>query len=245
MFNDLTKEGLEETKDNLGGFAPIESNIYLGKIKMAYGVEADSGAKGVALEIDIDGREYRETPYGISGKLKGGKNYFEKDGKKIPLPGFVILDDLALICAEKELHELEWEEKEIEVWDSEKKAKVRKGMKVCMELIGKTAYFAILKNLEDKTVKADDGTYVPTGESRETNNIDKIFHPEMKITVKEAREGKTEPDFFDRWIKQNKDQVRDRRNKNAPKAGKPGVKPVAGSSSTPAASRPSLFGKKN
>lgn len=249
LFAKLTNEGLQETEDRLGGsYGPIDSDVYLGTVKMAYAGESAGGAKSVSLILDINGKEYREIFY-ITNK-KGENFFFNKDdkSKKVPLPGFTTIDDLFLICLEQPIAEADWEEKVVKIYDYEAKKELPKSVMVPVELLGKSAYFAITRNLEDKNAKDASGEYVPTGEVRETNTIEKIFHPEMKVTVPEARNGK-EADFMPRWIERNKGIVRDKTagKKGGQASGKPGVlsgPPKANEPTKPAA-RPSLFAKKS
>ena len=63
LFGNLKADGLEETQDRLGGYSPFDTDIYTGKIKMAYADKSDSGAQNVNLVVDINGKEYRETVY--------------------------------------------------------------------------------------------------------------------------------------------------------------------------------------
>ena len=86
-FGDLNTDGLEQSRDTLGGGGAVESDSYTGKIKLAYAGASQGGARFLAVHIDLDGREYRETLYVTN---KQGQNFYEKGGKKIPLPGFTV-----------------------------------------------------------------------------------------------------------------------------------------------------------
>ena len=106
--------------------------------------------------------------------------------------------------------------------------------------------FGIVKILEDKTKKNDQtGEYDPTGETREVNSIEKVFHTELHLTVPEARAGKDRGEFWDAWLAKNKGQTRDKTKKDGAKSGAPAS--AAPGSAAPAAAaqaRPSLFGPK-
>ena len=54
------------------------------------------------------------------------------------------------------------------------------------------------------------GEYKPTGETRDENVIEKVFHDPTKMTVVEARQGATEPVFYEKWLSKNKGQVRNK-----------------------------------
>lgn len=242
-FAKLNTEGLEESQDRLGGFSPFDSGIYTGKIKAAYAGTSSGGAMSVTLLVDVQGKEYRETLYVTNKK---GENFFlNKDdkSKKVPLPGFTVVDDICLITTGKPLSEQESEEKMVNVYDPDQKKELPKSVPMLTELLGKEISLGILKQLENKSVKNDStGNYDPVAETRDTNVIDKVFHPEMKLTVAEARNGQNEPKFWSAWEEKNNGQVRDKRTiKDG--AGNVGAPPKAGQSAAPA-QRKSLFGQK-
>lgn len=243
MFNNLTDTGLEKAEDRLGGgYSPRETDIYTFKIKAAYAGKSQGGAMNVSIIAADSQGEYRETIYITNRK---GENFFVKDGKKVPLPGFTIINDLCLITTGSPLSEQETEDKVINLYDYDAKKEVPTTVPMIMALVGTEVSLAIHKNLEDKNTKNSDGEYVPTGETRETNTIGKVFHTETKMTVVEALEGAEEAKFWDAWVEKNQGKVFDRTNKDAAKNG---GKPVAGrpapSTSAKEGGRPSLFGKK-
>lgn len=243
IFGNLTAEGLEESQDRLGGFSPLETDIYVGKIKALYAGESSGGAMSVSLIAEMGGKEYRETFY-VTNKKK--ENFFyNKDDKtkKVPLPGFTIVDDICLITTGKPLAEQESEDKVINVYDPEQKKELPKTVPMLTGVIGQNIALGILKQLENKSTKQGD-EYVPTADTREVNVVDKVFHPEVKLTVAEARNGQEQPKFWDAWVDRNKGQTRDKRTikDGAGTAGAPpksGAAPAAGQ----AAPRKSLFGK--
>jgi hypothetical protein len=243
IFSGLTTEGLEETEDRLGGYTVYPSAIYNAVIKMAYAGKATSGAHFVAFEFDLGGGQtYRETCYFTNKK---GENFWINEAKKkVPLPGFTMIDDICLLTTEQPLASQNTEDKMVKVYDSEAKKEVPKSVPVLMDLIGKPISLGILKQLESKNAKNAAGEYVATGETRDTNIIDKAFHTDTKLTVVEARAGKDAGEFWDKWLEKNKDVVRDRRAKTGGAsggAGRPvGGPPVAGGGTE----RKSLFGAK-
>lgn len=243
LFDKLTTEGLEETQDRLGGSRILESDIYLAQIKMAYAGKSAGGAHNITLVLGLEnGNEYRETHY-ITNKQ--GENFFrnrQDESKKIPLPGFTIIDDLCLVTTEKPLAQQDAEEKVVKIYDFEQAKEMPTSVQMLTDLIGKMAYFAITKDIENKNEKSGD-QYVPTADTREVNTTQKIFHHPSKMTVVEARSGAKEPEFFEAWVEKHKGKNRDRRSiKDGPQGGKqgrPGGPPKAGENSTPKTS--SLF----
>ena len=241
MFNNLTDQGLEKAEDRLGGgFSVRETDIYTFKIKAAYAGKSQGGAMNVSIIATDSQGEYRETIY-ITNKK--GENFFVKDGKKIPLPGFTIINDLCLIATGEPLSEQETEDKVINLYDFEAKKEVPTSVPMIMALVDAEVSLSIQKNLEDKNVKNDAGDYVPSGEVRDTNTIGKVFHTETKMTVVEALEGAEEAKFWDAWVDKNKGKVFDRTKKDTG-GGKPAGARPAPTAGAKEAGRPSLFGKK-
>jgi len=246
MFKNLTTDGLEEAEDRLGGgFGPLETDIYTGTIKAMYAGQADSGAQSVTILVDIDGREYRETLYVTNKK---GENFWvnEKAGnKRMPLPGFTTVNDICLVASGKPLCEQDSEDKVVMVYDSEARKELPKTVPMLTDCVGATITLAIQKVLENKS-KKEGNAYVDTTETRESNQIEKVFDTDSRLTVVEATNGATEAAFHDAWLEKNKGQTRDKRTVkdggNAGTAGRPGAA-NSNTGSAPAA-RKSLFGNK-
>ena len=245
MFGNLTTDGLQESQDRLGGISVFSTDIYIGTVKALYAGKSSGGATSVTLIADLNGKEYTETLYVTN---KDGQNWFankQDNTKKVPLPGFTVVDDICLIATGEPLATQETEEKVIKVWDSEAKKEMPKSVPMIIAALGKPIALGIQKTLANKQKK--EGTeYVPTAETREENHIDKIYHPELKLTVAEARAGQDVAQFWDAWLLKNKDQVRDKRTIKDGEAGNSGAPSKAPPKpGTPAGqpARKSLFGK--
>jgi hypothetical protein len=246
-FGNLTTEGLEETQDRVGGFSPLETDAYTGTIKVAYAGQSQGGAHNVTLIVDIDGREYRETVYVTNKK---GENFFLNQNdktKKVPLPGFTVIDDICLVTTDKPLAEQRDEEKIVNIYDFEAKREVPTSVPVLVDLLGKTVTLGIVKQLENKSEKQGD-QYVPIADTREINFIDKVFHHPTGITTVEARNGIQEPKFLEAWTTRNKGNTRDKRTikdgeaGTAGRPGRPGGAPQAAPAAGAQPARKSLFG---
>lgn len=243
-FGNLSTEGLEEAQDRIGGFRVFESDAHLGKIKLAYaGKATSSNAQSVTIVAELAAGEYRET-FWITNKE--GQNFYTKDGKKYPLPGFTVIDDLCLVTCNKPLAQMATEEKVINLYDFDQKKEVPTGVPMIVELIGKEVIFGIQKHLKNKQKKNDAGVYEDTADEREENVTDKIFHHPSQLTVVEARKGIQTPTFYGAWVERNRGQVQDRRtikdgqSAQAGRAGRPaGAPPKAGQSGV---ATTSLFG---
>lgn len=246
MFGSLTTDGLEQASDRLGGFQPFNTDIYPASIKAAYAGQSDGGARSVTLIAEADGREYRETLW-ITNKK--GENFFlnkQDPTKKVPLPGFTVIDDICLITTGKPLAEQETEEKVVNVYDREAGKEIPKTVPMLVGLLGQPIKLGIVRQLENKTEKDGAGNYIPTAETRETNFIDKVFHPEQNMTVVEARNGADSATFHDSWLERNKGETRDRRtvkDGEGGTAGRPGASRAAPQAGAAQGQRKSLFAK--
>jgi hypothetical protein len=236
-----TSEEIVNEKDSIGGNATLDSAIYPMSIGMAYLKKSDGGALGLHLTLkSADGKETRQAVYITSGNDKGNKNYYEKDGVKNYLPGFNMANSLCLLTVGKEISQMETEEKVLNIYSSDAKAEVPTKVQVIMELLNQDILVGLLKQTVDKTSKGDDGKYHPTGETREENEIDKLFRAKDKLTTAEIRAQVTEPAFHDAWAKKWTGQVKNKASKATGTAGAPG----ATSSSAAGTKKPgaSLFG---
>jgi len=197
LLHNLTTDELKPSKDTLGGFQLLDSNVYATHVKMAYITQSSGGATGIALELSIEGitQTHMETVWVTS---KEGKNYYLKDGQKNPLPGFTLINDLCLLTTEAPLLAQEVEEKKVEVYDWEIKGKAIKSMPVLVDLIGKAVFAGILKQKVNKRVADAAGVYVATAETRDENVLHKFFHCATSQTANE-RQADAEAHFREHW----------------------------------------------
>ena len=116
-----------------------------------------------------------------------------------------------------------------------------------VDLIGQPLFLGIVQQTVDKNQKNEStGEYEPTGETRDENVIEKVFHDPSKMTVVEARQGSTEPVFFEKWLSKNKGNIRNKAKgadgKGGAQSGRPGGgAPQSGNGGQKKTS--SLFGK--
>lgn len=250
-----TQDDIAAEKDTLGGGSRIrESGIYKFAVALAYLQKSKEdankgGALGLFLVLKDQAGEYKPTIYLTSGKDKGCKNYYEdKDGKKNYLPGFNLGNSLALLTTGKEISQLDTEDKVVNIYNYDAKADVPTKVACVTEIMGKEIYAAVLKRITDKNVKDASGAYVPSGETREENEIDKFFcaiDGFDKLTsaeIKAKRGGAELPEktFYAQWQEKNAGKVIDKSTKGA---GTPGAPAGAAKAATPAAGKPtnSLF----
>lgn len=235
-----TDSSIAEEKDSVGSSGPLESGLYNATVAMAYLTKSAGGALGLVLNLKTDtNREIRQTLWMTSGTAKGCKNYYEKDGEKFYLPGFNHANSLALLTCAKEISALETETKVVNVYSSEAKAEVPTKVEVPMDLLGKEIIVGLLKQTVDKTKKNEStGIYEATGETRDENEIDKMFRASDRMTTAEIRAHAESATFIDTWATKHTGKTRDK-SKGA--SGTAGAPKAAGAA--PAAKKPttSLF----
>lgn len=207
-----TSEEVTPESDSLGGGGPWDSGLYKVRVVMAYLQKAASGALALNLHLaDENNRELRQTIYVSSGDAKGNKTYYENaQGEKRNLPGFSLFRSLTLMTLNKEPTAITTEDKVIKVYSREAKAEVPTTVPVIVDLLDQEIIAGVVRQVEDRNVKDDNGNYVPSGETRETNEIDKFFHAGTRMTLAEAMAGETEGKFIDGWESKFAGTVRDK-----------------------------------
>lgn len=225
LLKNLTSDSsITAEKDSVGGGSRVlDSGLILGTITLAYVTTSQGGAMGLVLGLKADAGEVRPTLWMTSGTAKGCKNFYEKDGEKFYLPGYLLANSLCLLTVGKEISELDTEEKVVNVWSSDAKAEVPTKVNMLMDLLGQKIYAGVIKQTVDKTKKDDAGVYQPTGETREENEIDKFFRARDKMTTAEIRAKAEAATFADTWSEKFTGTVRDKTSKKAAngKAGAP------------------------
>ena len=190
-------------EDVLGGSRTVPSNVYPAGIKLAYLDAAASGAICVVFDFAmlVNGKErnHKETIY-ISNKNKEFTYKDKQSGEDKPLPGFVTVDSICKAVTGKSITELSTEKKMVKVYDYDQKAEVPQEKEVLMDLIRGKLELGILEVIVDKNVKTDSG-YVPSGETREQNELSKVFN-EDGLTQLEKESGATEAKFKAAWLEQ-------------------------------------------
>jgi len=199
LKNLTTDSSIADEKDSIGG-SVLESGAYLAKVTLAYVTKSNGGATGLVLKTKTaDGRDINQTLWMTAGTAKGGKNFYEKEGVKHYLPGFIAANALSVLTTGKDIAELDTETKVVKVYSSEAKAEVPTKVEVVVDLLGKDIIIGLIKQTVDKTVKGADDKYESTGETRDENEIDKFFRAEDKLTTAEIRANASEPAFYNTW----------------------------------------------
>lgn len=229
LQNLKSDESIAGERDSVGSSGPVESGLYPSTIALAYLTKSAGGAVGLVLNVKASsGREVRQTLWMTSGTAKGGTNYYtDKDGAKQYLPGFNLANSLALLAVGKEISELSTETKVVNAYSPEAKAEVPTKVEMLVDLLGKEIIVGLIKQTVDKTQKNDAGVYVPTGEVREENEIDKFFRARDRMTTAEIRGQATEATFIETWEAKWAGKTRDKA-KGAAAGGTAGAPKVGG-----------------
>lgn len=222
LKNLTSDDSIANEKDSVGGGGVLPSGLYAAKVTLAYVTVSSGGATGLVVHAKTtEGKDIRTTQWMTSGTAKGAKNYYEKDGVKNYLPGFLLAQSLALLTVGKELSELDTEEKVVNLYSFEAKAEVPTKVQMVMDLVGKEIVIGLIKQIVDKTAKNDANIYMPTGESREENEVDKFFRASDNMTVAEIRAKAPEAAFATTWSNKWVGQTRDKSSKTSGTAGVP------------------------
>lgn len=232
-------------KDSVGSTGPLESGLYPLTVSMAYLNKSAGGALGLVLNLkDANNREIRQTLWMTSGTAKGCKNYYEKDGEKNFLPGFNHANGLCLLTTGKEVSAMDTETKVVNVYSPAAKSEVPTKVEVLMDLLGKEILVGLIKQTVDKTSKNDStGAYEATGETRDENEIDKLFRASDRMTTAEIRAQAPEAVFACTWENNWTGKVRYRAKSQRAAPGAHGSPRVSGATSAPMSKKPanSLF----
>ena len=226
-----TDDDIQGEEDRLGGGGLFDSDIYDAKVTMAYLGESKGGAISLNVHFEIDGRTLRQTFWMTSGKEKGQKNYYiNKNDEKRYLPGFNMANALSLLTVAKEIGNLDApESKVINLWDFEQSKEVPTEVPVYTQLLNETVRLGVIRQIVDKTAKQDNGSYAPTGETREENEVDKMFRARDNKTTTEIR-AKADATFHDKWLEKNQGEVRNKASGEAASGGVSTGKPSTASS---------------
>lgn len=212
LFSNLKDDNLEESKDVLGGgFQPLKTDVYTGIIKAAYAGESDAGAMNVTFIVDVGDRQYNETIY-VTNRQK--QNFYVKNDKEFPLPGYTLVGDICMLTTEKPLSVQDTEDKVIELYNFDAGKKVPTTVPMLVDLLGQKIALGIQEIEENKRAKNEDtGKWEPTGETKVINKIDKPFHHELLVTLIEARAGEKGHKFHDAWIEKHQGKLIDKTTK--------------------------------
>ena len=213
LSNVKVSDDVKEEKISLGAGGVWETNVYPCIIEAAY----VSVAKTEAIFVNIharreDGQVLKTALCVQSGKAKGSKNYWvdKKNGDKQYLPGFNQANAISLLSVGKGINELDEETKVIKLWDFDASKELPKEVPMLVELVNQEITLGVLKQVEDKNVKNENGDYVPSGETREVNEVERVFRTSDGLNTLEIKAGETEAVFIHDWKKKWEGKVKNK-----------------------------------
>ncbi|MGB1226455.1 MAG: hypothetical protein ACPG9K_01075 [Poseidonibacter sp.] len=237
MFDNLEVEsGIQKVEDTLGGFAKIEEtglNDFV--IKKAYAGQSSGGAYSISLELEREDKAtLRVTEYITSGAAKGCKNYYiDKSGNKQYLPGYNKMHSLDVLLTGADKPYPSTTEGKVMLWDNDLKKEIPQEKQIISQWLGKKVKALVMKKLEDKQVKGQDGNYYPTAEIKEFYEVQHFLDADSGQTLNERTAGVN--GFKDKWLKKfDSSYVHDKRNLS-----KNTVQSEAGSTPNATAQQPS------
>ena len=203
----------EANTDFLGGFRLMDSGAHKVAIEIAYLNTAKSGARSLVMHFKNDTNSVRSTQFFTSGTAKGCKTYYTKDNKNYDLPGYIIVNDIFQVVTGGGLENAVLEEKVIKVYNKEAQGEIPTKVQMVTNLLGKEVVLGVIKQIVDKTALGTDNGYHPTGDTREENEVVKVFDlngftvPELAANAAAVASGKeapiTEPTFLLAWKEKN------------------------------------------
>jgi len=214
LENLKSNDTIEHEGDSLGGGGYIvDTNTYRLATDIAYFDKSKGGATSFNVVLKgKDGETVKQTWWVASGNAKGNKNFYtDKNGKDHYLPDFTSANNFCLLACGKEISALRVEEKTLSLYDFTERKEVPTKKMVAMDVLTKEVIVAVEKQIVDKTANDGSGNYLPTGETREQNQIVKSFSVKDKRSAAEVRAelSAEEATFHDDWVEKNKGTVND------------------------------------
>ena len=214
-----------DNADRLGGFQPLPSGLYKMNIDQAFLNDSPGGATGLNLHLsDGKGNQLRETLWIRSGTAKGRQIYYEdkRTGEKRLLPGMQMANAIAQLTSDADFGSLDSEETVLSVYDSASGSEKPTKVQLITGLMKKSIILGVKHNIVDKNVKDGNGRYVPSGQTREENEIDAVFSSETQMSVGEKMGGNSEAKFIHDWNEKWAGTVNDRSTKTPAASSAPG-----------------------
>lgn len=253
LSNLSTSNDIADEKDSVGGSRIRESGLYPMTINLAYLTKSTNGALALNLLLADDDGDVRQQLW-ITNR-NGENTYTDRKGDKQYLPGFNMANSLCLLTVGKEISTLDTEDKVINLYNFETKGDVPTKVAMIVDLLGKEILVGLLKQTVDKNKenpnfdsskpehKDTNPKYVPSGETRDENEVDKLFRAEDRMTSSEIKAQAAEAVFVETWNKKWAGVVRMKAKGASGAAGTAGApKPGAAAASKPTQS---LFAKPN
>lgn len=223
-------DDIKMKETSLGGGSFLwDSGVYKTIVDMAYFDQSKGGAHSLNVTLlGEDGKKLKQTIWFTNRKEE--VHFVNQKGEKDYLPGYTLVNNLALIITGEDINEAfdKSEKKMVNVYDFNEKKEKPTEKSVATSLLGKQIKAAVLKQTVNKRVNDGSGTYVDSAETRDENQLKEFYFPDSDLTVVEKAKDATEALMMPKWAERNTGKTLNR------------VKEVTGSTS--AAAKPA--GKK-
>ncbi len=194
---------LKET--SLGGGSYLwDSGVYKTIVDMAYFDQSKGGAHSLNVTLlGEDGKKLKQTIWFTNRKEE--VHFVNQKGEKDYLPGYTLVNNLALIITGEDINEAfdKSEKKMVNVYDFNEKKEKPTEKSVATSLLGKQIKAAVLKQTVNKRVNDGSGTYVDSAETRDENQLKEFYFPDSDLTVVEKAKDATEALMMPKWAERN------------------------------------------
>lgn len=205
------KDTSVEESQELSGFQPLASGVYLGTIKQAFLTMLkgkDAGVLNINMnwKLDIEGQERSFNNVFIAKMINGQAVYYsEKDGKRTEYPAFGALRrHLDTLIGKSIFDEGVLTEKTLPVYSFQEKKDVPTPVHSIDDIVGMTAAFGIMENHEN-------GYKDPTKVVK-SNSIERVWKlvDGVPFNAEEIRAGLDKPENCTAWQNSWSGKVNDR-----------------------------------
>lgn len=194
-----------------------DTGVYDVTVKLAYLDQSDTEAVNLNIILErTDKKELKESFCIKSGKNKGNKTYYTKDGINYPLPGYATANSLCIAACNKSLVDCltNLTQKQVKVYDFDTKTDVIKTRPVLVDLLNTQCKVALLRVKKQKQKKNSQGNYEDTNETREFNES-KFFANMAGFSAEELEKKATTAETLAKWAEVNQGKTLDKTSKTS------------------------------
>lgn len=211
-FGSLPTANANKPEDRLPGFELPPTDIYAFTIKAAYMQSTVKGGKSITYLLkDAQGKDFSHTVYPTSAKSGTEKpTYTDNAGNEQYLAGYIIADDIAVICTGNPLGALATTETVFDIMDTKQKKKVPTKVLSFPELNDRKICLAIERSIENRQ-RMNESTkqYETIAETRQVQELIKALNADQ-YTVNEVAAQAESPAWATAWLKSFKGKDRNK-----------------------------------
>ena len=152
-----------------------------------------------------------------------------------------MVNSIAFATLGKDFLELDLQSRPVKVYDRESRSMVDLNKDVPVALLNTKLKVALLKCIKDKDILNSEGKYVPTGETKELNEISKVFNYTSGMTSTETKANAEKPEFIYKWLDKFKGEVSDTATRKRDPSLPPSMEAYSGKETVTPTTTSSLF----